>query len=158
MRPFDYRGALRLLVLHLLREKPMHGYEIMKSLERLFGRAPGPGALYPQLRYLRQKGLVEARDYQRGSRRVRVYSITRAGLEYLEKHRGELDRVLSFVSSARELLDLGLRRVVELLAEAVKAYPRMSSEDREKLASVLREFAYKLEAILYRVEEVRASG
>ena len=46
---FLEHGDLRLLVLHLINEKPRHGYEIIKAIEDLAGGAyaPSPGVIYP---------------------------------------------------------------------------------------------------------------
>ena len=73
---------LELAVLGLLKEKPMHGYELKKRLaEQLgaFGRF-SYGSLYPSLKRLARNGAVEM-DYAKGEtpRRQNVYRITEAG-------------------------------------------------------------------------------
>lgn len=73
---------LELAVLGLLKEKPMHGYELKKRLaEQLgaFGRF-SYGSLYPTLKRLARNGAVEM-DYAKGEtpRRQNVYRITDAG-------------------------------------------------------------------------------
>ncbi len=148
MRAVDYRGALRLLILYVLKGGPKHGYEIMKELENLFGKAPGPGALYPQLRYLRQKKLVEVQESFRGSKRLKIYSLTDEGVRYLDERRDKLERILSHISSAKALLDLGLKKVAEDLGKVIEVFPSMSSEDRDRIRRILNEFARDLELIL----------
>src|SRR5437588_12185035 len=63
------RGALRFVLLDLLRGGPRHGYEMIRELEeRTHGQyAPSPGALYPTLQYLTDLGLVSV--VQEGERR-----------------------------------------------------------------------------------------
>jgi len=80
---------LQLLILRLLAEKPRHGYEIIKELdERSKGfYIPSPGMVYPALTYLEEIGhaTVEAD----GTRKL--YRITDAGAEHLEKNRSAAD-------------------------------------------------------------------
>ena len=58
------RGDMRLAVLRLLAERPMHGYEIKTELaERSGGRwDPSPGSIYPTLSALADEGLVTAEN------------------------------------------------------------------------------------------------
>ena len=84
---------LQLLILSLLEEKPRHGYEIIKELdERSKGfYAPSPGMVYPALTYLEEIGhaTVEAD----GARKL--YRMTAAGAEHLEKHRTTADSLFA---------------------------------------------------------------
>lgn len=78
---------LELGVLGLLKEKPMHGYELKQRLaEQLgpFGRF-SYGSLYPTLKRLAKDGAVET-DLPKGeaSRRKNVYRITPAGESLFE--------------------------------------------------------------------------
>ena len=148
MKAVDYRGALRLLILYVLRNGPRHGYEIMKELELLFGKAPGPGALYPQLRYLRQRGLVDVEESYRGSKKIKIYKLTEAGNAYLEEHKEELDRILRHIRGAKALLDLGLSRVGEDLGKVIDLFPELSEEDQLRLKEILNRFAKELEEII----------
>ena len=76
-RPKAGRGDVRLAILHLLTEGPMHGYQIMQELEeRTDGLwRPSPGAIYPTLQQLEDEGLVHA-DEQEGKK---VYTLTDEG-------------------------------------------------------------------------------
>jgi DNA-binding PadR family transcriptional regulator len=82
---------LEVAVLGLLKERPMHGYQLSRELSD----AHGPfwrvsyGSLYPTLRRLEREGAIEAasegepdapgKNRQKGSRRKTVYRITEAG-------------------------------------------------------------------------------
>jgi DNA-binding PadR family transcriptional regulator len=59
-RRFFKHGELPLVVLALLAERPMHGYELMSELKRLFGPRyrPSPGTVYPALDALEAEGLL----------------------------------------------------------------------------------------------------
>ena len=76
-RPRSRRGDVRLAILALLAEEPMHGYQIVTELtERSEGMwRPSPGSVYPTLQQLEDEGLVKAEE-QAGRR---VYHLTPEG-------------------------------------------------------------------------------
>src|SRR5215210_7072239 len=71
------RGALGMAVIALLEERPMHGYELITMLEERSGGRwkPSPGAIYPALGKLEQRGLVTSTEDD-GKRR---YDLTEEG-------------------------------------------------------------------------------
>jgi DNA-binding PadR family transcriptional regulator len=80
--------VLELAVLGLLKERPMHGYELRKQLTQRLGFfwTVSFGSLYPTLRKMEKRGAVEkARPAEAGQRRKQVYRITAKGeREFLE--------------------------------------------------------------------------
>ena len=86
------KGTTTLLVLTVLRDGELYGYEIaLRIRERSGGAfAPSEGSLYPALHALEADGALEAswRDSDRGPRR-RYYKITKTGLGMLESHAEE---------------------------------------------------------------------
>ncbi len=80
-------GVLKPLILSLLREKPMHGYEIIQEIVRRTGGfwRPGAGAIYPVLSELDRKGLVERRTESQGQRMRHIYSITEEGMQAIRE-------------------------------------------------------------------------
>jgi len=85
-------GDLQLIVLALLKEKPRHGYDIIKELEERSSGiyTPSPGVIYPALTYLEEAG--HALSEVEGNKKL--YKITDTGTEYLEKNRSIVDEVL----------------------------------------------------------------
>lgn len=85
---FLARGDFAGLLLVVLREKPMHGYEVMKAMEERFHGfyKPSAGAIYPALRSLLRKGYVTVT----GEERRKTYRITKQGENYLRGVRAEL--------------------------------------------------------------------
>ncbi|HEU5308554.1 MAG TPA: PadR family transcriptional regulator [Acidimicrobiia bacterium] len=77
------RGDVRAAALALLRERPMHGYEMIQELEERTDGVwrPSPGAVYPALQLLEDQGLVVA-DAEAGKR---LFSLTDAGREEAAK-------------------------------------------------------------------------
>lgn len=51
MPPVFAHGAMRLYLLHLLKEGPKHGYDIIQALTDRFGGtySPSAGSVYPRL-------------------------------------------------------------------------------------------------------------
>ena len=76
-RPRSRRGDIRLAVLTLLAEQPMHGYQIITELTERSGGMwrPSPGSVYPALQQLEDEGLVSVSE--REGRRT--YVLTDAG-------------------------------------------------------------------------------
>ena len=83
------KGCARVVVLKVLSERPMYGYEIATILaERSDGILKlGQGTLYPLLYSLEEKGLIgvssERRDRRTGRRRL-YYKLTARGRKALE--------------------------------------------------------------------------
>ncbi len=85
------RGSAEILVLALLRERPMYGYEIIRELadrsEGFF--AMEEGHLYPILHGLERRGLAATEWRQVDGRRRRYYALTRDGLAALNASASE---------------------------------------------------------------------
>jgi DNA-binding PadR family transcriptional regulator len=97
-------GHLRLYLLRLLVERPMHGYEIIQALTEQSGGtySPSAGTIYPRLGKLEEEGLVT----KEADGRKTVYAITDAGRAELTDREPELDGIESeFTDSVRRLAD-----------------------------------------------------
>ncbi len=88
MPPVFAHGQLRLYLLALLAQRPMHGYEVITALSDRFGGTyrPSAGTVYPRLARLEEEGLVHRTDDDRRS----TYELTDAGRVELEDRSGEL--------------------------------------------------------------------
>ncbi len=73
------RGDVRAAVLALLAEEPMHGYQIIREIERRSGGEwkPSAGSVYPALQMLADEGLISAEE----SNGRKTYALTDAGGE-----------------------------------------------------------------------------
>ena len=69
-------------ILGLLHDQPRHGYELKRALGDLGFWQVSFGSLYPALRRLEKKGLIEATA---GEGRRKAYRITSAGVEALQE-------------------------------------------------------------------------
>jgi DNA-binding PadR family transcriptional regulator len=84
-------GELPLVLLALLEQRPMNGYEMLGELERLFspGYVPSPGSVYPAVSALSRSGLIEAEDDARKKR----HQLTQAGKEALATRHDQLSAI-----------------------------------------------------------------
>lgn len=103
------RGTLELLLLALLVDQDMYGYQICQEIEK---RSEGKvtlqeGSAYPILYRLKEKGMITEYKKLAGKRRTRVYyHLTPEGLthmqalksEYLEIQEG-IEKILKSVQS-----------------------------------------------------------
>ena len=84
-------GEIKFVILRLLKEKPRHGYEIIKALEERMGGhyTPSAGTVYPTLQLLEDSGLATS-ELREGKR---VYSITDEGRAEAERRVSEAGRL-----------------------------------------------------------------
>jgi PadR family transcriptional regulator PadR len=77
------KGLLDMIVLQLLNEQPMHGYQVITKIRRSFGVYFGPSTIYPLLGSLEKKGQVSSVWNMDGERPRKVYKLTSEGQELL---------------------------------------------------------------------------
>src|SRR5881397_685805 len=144
-------GDMKYVILKLLRDKPHHGYEVMKELEeRMHGcYSPSPGTVYPTLQWLEDEGLVVARDVEG----KKVYEITDAGRKFLEEHRDVVDDIFERV---RDTVDRALggamadvNRAVGRLMRAVYRAGWRARDDgtRQQLVEILSKTLAEVEGL-----------
>ncbi len=104
------REVLPLLVLHLIAQGPSYGNQLM---ERIAGMTAGvlsvnPNTMYPLLRQLESRGLIEG-DWEHPERRTRrYYSLTDDGREEYERL---VEEVRPFLDSVQTSIDEIVREV-----------------------------------------------
>jgi PadR family transcriptional regulator PadR len=79
--PNFMNGVPELLILRLLQQEEMYGYEIVQSISRRTGAviAVGEGVVYPVLHGLERDGALKSRRKNVKGRSRIYYSVTRAG-------------------------------------------------------------------------------
>ncbi len=73
------KGLLDLVVLQLLNQQPMHGYQIITKIRKSFGVYFGPSTVYPLLGSLEKKGQVTSLWNMDSERPRKVYRLTTEG-------------------------------------------------------------------------------
>ena len=81
------KGTLKPIILNLLTEKEMYGYEITQEVKR---RSEGKillkeGSLYPTLHSLKKDGLLETKSIMVENRTRKYYSLTPKGNVYVQE-------------------------------------------------------------------------
>ncbi|MGI0141818.1 MAG: PadR family transcriptional regulator [Candidatus Micrarchaeales archaeon] len=71
----DMRGMLSFQILWLLSRKKMHGEELAKEIEKRRGEKPKAGTIYPALKELKEKKLIEGKR----EGKIIIYSLTPKG-------------------------------------------------------------------------------
>ena len=80
------QGTLELLILRLLRSRQLNGWDIMQQLQAVSGDVLSvtPGALYPALHRLENRGLISAAwGPSDNNRKAKFYALTAAGRKQL---------------------------------------------------------------------------
>jgi len=72
----DMRGFLSFIVLRLLSKDELSGEDIRKEMEKRKGAKPSPGTIYPVLKTLSEKKLIE--EVSNGGK-IKRYKLTDAG-------------------------------------------------------------------------------
>ncbi|KES05960.1 PadR family transcriptional regulator [Streptomyces toyocaensis] len=139
------RGDVRASILALLKDRPMHGYEMIQEIAERSGGAwkPSPGSVYPTLQLLEDEGLIISES--EGGKKL--FSLTEAGrtaagegpeAPWEEASRGVDWEALSEIRQA----GLGL---MEAFGQVWKTG---SKGQREKALAVINEARKKLYLIL----------
>ena len=159
-RFFD-RGDLKYVILELLRERPRHGYDIIRALEERFRGmySPSPGTVYPTLQMLEDMGYATSQE-QDGKR---VYTMAEAGRQFLDERSPVVDGINARIgdrweaeirdevkSLMHELQDLGrlfrrqwrgpgidadqLKRIREVITQAYRDIEAILADERSKQA------------------------
>ena len=96
------QGTLELLILRLLRAGPLNGWDIMQRIRVVSGEVltVTPGALYPALHRLEERGLIAAEwTASENNRRAKFYELTPAGRKQLEAERETWERFTGAVDA-----------------------------------------------------------
>jgi len=85
------KGDLKYVILDLLKDKPSHGYEIIRALEERFHGfySPSAGSVYPTLQLLEDMGYVKSTE-QDGKK---IYTITDEGKKFLSEREETIDKI-----------------------------------------------------------------
>ena len=144
-------GDMKYVILKLLREKPRHGYEVMKELEEQMRGcySPSPGTVYPTLQWLEDEGLVRSKDVDG----KKVYEITDAGIRFLDEHKDTVSDIFERVAeTVEEALGGSMAEVNQGVARLMKQVYRRGwrADDaaRKKIADILARAAQEIEGTL----------
>jgi PadR family transcriptional regulator len=96
-----FPGALEMMILRLLKQRPMHGYALVQRIQLASENLlqVEEGSLYPALQRLLKDGLVDA-DWGVSStnRRVRIYRLTTDGTKHLSREVASFARMFEGIN------------------------------------------------------------
>jgi PadR family transcriptional regulator PadR len=98
-------GVPELLLLRLLGQREMYGYELVRSIKLVTSDAItlGEGVIYPVLHALERHGSLKAKRKKVDGRTRVYYSLTARGKKRLENLQGEWQRIQSGITAALEV-------------------------------------------------------
>lgn len=142
--PRARRGDVRIAILALLAEKPMHGYQVIQELDERSGGMwrPSPGSVYPTLQLLVDEGLISAADVDG----KRVFSLTDAGREAAAKRTDgpPWEQMSAEGDGSAKMRAAGMA----LIQAAWQAGQTATPEQQTRIADVLNETRKRLYGIL----------
>ncbi len=97
-------GVPELLLLRLLDNREMYGYELVRSIREVTSEAIslGEGVIYPVLHSLERNGSLTSKRKPVGGRTRVYYSVTKKGRDRLEKLQNDWQRIQTGITSALE--------------------------------------------------------
>ncbi len=149
-RRFFEKGVLKFVLLDLLKDKPTHGYDLIRALEERFHGfySPSPGSVYPILQKLQDKGFVTSTEDEG----KKTYTITKSGLEFLGQ-RSEIIQHLQKIAERRsrnfdknewkEIID-ELHRLRQLFGQKMG---NLSSEQMLRIKETIKKACCDIETI-----------
>jgi DNA-binding PadR family transcriptional regulator len=152
---FFEKGDLKYVILDLLKDKPRHGYEIIRELEACFHGfyTPSAGSVYPTLQLLEDLGYVRASE-QDGKK---VYTITEEGKKFLIEREETIHKIKDHMKDhvhgwgctieREEFRDMlhEFRDIAHLFKQKAR---NLSPENLIKIKEVLKKANQEIETIL----------
>jgi DNA-binding PadR family transcriptional regulator len=139
------RGDVRASILALLKDRPMHGYEMIQEIGERSGGAwrPSPGSVYPTLQLLEDEGLIT----NRSDGGKKLFTLTEAGRAEAESGPEapweEAGRGIDW-DTMNEIRQAGFG----LMEAFGQVWKTGTSEQRQKALAVINEARKKLYLIL----------
>ena len=98
-------GVPELLLLRLLAQREMYGYELVRSIKLVTGDAIslGEGVIYPVLHSLENNGALRSKRKAVDGRTRVYYSLTAKGRKRLDRLQGEWHRIRTGITAALEV-------------------------------------------------------
>lgn len=145
-------GDLKLVLLALIAEQPRHGYQLIRTIEEMFGGAysPSPGTVYPTLTMLEEMGYARV-ETQDGETR-KLYRVTPEGAAYLEKNRDAVDALMSRMqvtasAMARMAAPNAIREAMHTLRHALSMHGAgWTADEARRVRAIIEKAAAEIAA------------
>ena len=150
--PAVRRGEIRPLILAVLLQKPMHGYEVIQELEAQSGGRwrPSAGSVYPTLQQLSDEGLVTSEEVD-GRRTYTLTDAGRAAAAASTKRTPWTDEADDREPDVRQL-------AMQLAAAVIQVHKMGSPHARREATRILTEARRQMYRLLAEDEEADADA
>ena len=145
------KGNLKYIILDLIKDKPRHGYDIIRELEEQSHGLykPSPGVIYPTLQMLEEMGYAQSAE-EEGKR---VYSITEEGLKFLADKSDIADGVRNRMKHRWNFKNFGNMTVVmkeyhELEQLIGRGFYNLDAEKTERIRQILSETYQEIDSVI----------
>jgi len=145
------KGDLKYIILNLVKDKPSHGYEIMRALEESFHGfyMPSAGSVYPTLQMLEDMGYVAS--LERDGKKV--YTITEEGKKFLNERQEIIDKIKDQMKdwsgpNRNEDFHAAMRELRELWRLIGRRTNRPANEKWDRIRDIIARTRQEIEEIL----------
>ena len=146
------KGDLKYILLDLIKDKPRHGYEMIRELEEQSHGMykPSPGVIYPTLQMLEEMGYTSSTE-EEGKK---IYSINKEGLDFLAKKKDIANGVKSQIKHKWSFKNFG-RMMSQIMKEyhdhqklLGRGFRRLDEDKTERICQILNNTYHEIETIL----------
>ena len=145
------KGDLKYVILNLMKEKPRHGYEIIRELEEQSHGLykPSPGVIYPTLQMLEEMGYAVSTEQES----KKVYTITEEGQQFLEHQKDQANGVSSQIKRKWSFKNIGRMALVMKEFHALEhllgdSFRQLDSDKAARIREILIQTYDDIEAII----------
>ena len=145
------KGDLKYVILNLIKDKPRHGYDIIRELEdQSYGfYKPSPGVVYPTLQMLEEMGYTSSVEKEG----KKIYSITDEGLAFLDKKKDVANGVKNQIKHKWSFKNIGrmasvMRDYHDLENLIGRGFRGLDEDKAERIRQVISSAYQEIEAIL----------
>jgi DNA-binding PadR family transcriptional regulator len=145
------KGNLKYVILDLIKDRPRHGYEIIRELEEQSHGfyKPSPGVIYPTLQMLEEMGYAQSAETEG----KKVYSITEEGLRFLTEKSDIADGVRSRMKNRWNFKNMAKMAAVmkdyhELEQLIGRNFYNLDEDKTERVRCILSETYQKIDSVI----------
>jgi DNA-binding PadR family transcriptional regulator len=109
------KSLLDLIILQLLENHPMHGYEVISTIRKSFGIHFGPSTIYPLLNTIEKKSYIKGEWNTSTERPRKIYSLTDDGRKMLDYATGELMAICKSMTIENAQTNNRLQRQIQVI-------------------------------------------
>ena len=143
-------GGLRWVVLHLIAQKPRHGYELIKAIQEMTNGnySPSAGMVYPLLTELQEKQLIRMQVCAKDARK-QSYQMTELGHQVIDAYKEHIQEILNRINirAQQPALVIDTLHILKKEVREVLAGRPLNAEEAEIFVNALQTAATTLQQL-----------